>query len=456
MGGFDARHQTCRRAVHLAVTRTGSQRCDPWRCHLEEAADGPQSLARRCHSLHALAFLRRTARDVGKRLGALGRSLATSTTPTRGGQRCPYRARVQQNALVAAADSYPGMPVRLEAEGQFNVAVRVGEDVLLRFPRHAFGAGQLAFEVRLLERVRRHLQMAVPEGVEVALDEPIGRAYVAHRYLPGTVVRSEDVAAWPAARVQQVGAEVGVFLRELHALASVGREAGGAQLTARAFGKSLAEEFDELLADRTNDLGRTRARREAATVAALPDHPAVLCHGDLGGNIVFDDRTESVGVIDFAGCVVTHPAFDLASLSTLGDGIVAACITTHPDLGRAMDHAKAVRETFALQDALNGARQEDWAYVDEILSGYTRANARSGRGVLPCKRTRTLVLAGVAAVGTMGTPPCRYACVVGDNASVLARGRRRHREWRPCRPIIQDGRARACNPSGNGVASVCQ
>ena len=85
---------------------------------------------------------------------------------------------------------------------------------------------------------------------------------------------------------------------------------------------------------------------------------------------MFDDRTESVGVIDFAGCVVTHPAFDLASLSMLGDAVVAACTTTHPDLRRAMDHADAVRGTFALQDALNGARQEDWAYVDEILSGY--------------------------------------------------------------------------------------
>lgn len=260
--------------------------------------------------------------------------------------------------------------MRLEGEGQLSVAVRVGHETLLRFPRHAFGADQLAFEVRLLERVRPYLQMSVPEVVEVALDEPIGRAYVAHRHLPGTVVRGEDIAAWPAARVQRVGAEVGVFLRELHALASVGREAGASQLTARAFGKSLAEEFDELLAHRTNDLGRARAHREAATVAGLPDHPAVLCHGDLGGNIVFDERTESVGVIDFGGCVVTHPAFDLASLPTLGDDLVTACITMHPDLRRAIDHADAVRGTFALQDALNGARQEDWAYVDEILSGY--------------------------------------------------------------------------------------
>lgn len=71
-------------------------------------------------------------------------------------------------------------------------------------------------------------------------------------------------------------------------------------------------------------------------------------------------------------------------------------------------------------------------------------------------RTRTLVLAGVAACRDHGHAPL----------SLCVRGRRQcvgsgSRSWsaprrRPCRPIIQDGRARARNPSGNGVASVCQ
>ena len=102
----------------------------------------------------------------------------------------------------------------------------------------------------------------------------------------------------------------------------------------------------------------------------MPDHPTVLCHTDLGGNIVFDDDTGAVGVIDFGSCMVTHPAFDLATLSVLGDDFVTACLTTNPDLGRAVDHAGAVRGTFALQDAIYGARQQDWGYVDDVLAGY--------------------------------------------------------------------------------------
>ena len=241
---------------------------------------------------------------------------------------------------------------------------------MLRFPRHALGVARLAFEVRLLERIRPHLHIAVPEVVEVALDEPVGRAYVAHRYIRGRVVRREDVASWTPARIQRVGAEIGVFLGELHALASVAHDAGAARQTARSFAETLAKEFDQLLADHTYDEAKGRAARETAALAALPDNPTVLCHTDLGGNIVFDDDTGAVGVIDFGSCTITHPAFDLATLSVLGGDFVTACLTTHPELGRAVHHAGAVRGTFALQDALYGARQQEWAYVDEVLRGY--------------------------------------------------------------------------------------
>ena len=49
----------------------------------------------------------------------------------------------------------------------------------------------------------------------------------------------------------------------------------------------------------------------------------------------------------------------------------------------------------------------------------TRCAIKRARG-LPCSRE-------LLHVGTIGTLLCRYACVVGDSASVLARGRGRHR-----------------------------
>lgn len=272
--------------------------------------------------------------------------------------------------LAVAAELYPGRRVRLEGEGQLCVAVRVGDELLVRFPRHGLGAERLAMEVRLLERIYPQVDMTVPDIVEVALQEPVGRARVAHRYLPGKIVRREDVASWPAARVQEVGAQVGAFLRDLHPLAPLALEAGVEARTAHAFATALADDFDELVAPRTGPAGRSRAQEETAALAALPDLPAVLCHTDLGGNILCDEATGAVAVIDFGSCMITHPAFDVATLSVLGEAFIAACVAEHPDLAFAVDHAAAARETFALQDVLYGARQQDWAYVEDALAGY--------------------------------------------------------------------------------------
>ena len=85
----------------------------------------------------------------------------------------------------------------------------------------------------------------------------------------------------------------------------------------------------------------------------------MLCHTDLGGNLLFNDATGRLAVIDFADSTITHPAFDVASLSVLGDALVEAGAD-----------ALVVRATFALQDTRNAAGQGDWRYVDEVLAGY--------------------------------------------------------------------------------------
>lgn len=275
-----------------------------------------------------------------------------------------------QTAVEAAADAYRGQAIRVEGEGQLSVAVRVGGELLLRFPRHALGVDHLRLEVRLLELIRPHVDLAVPEVLEVALDRPVGRAYVAHRYLPGEVVGRAAVDQWPQERTRDVGAQVGVFLRQLHSLAAVAREVGVRRLGPRVVAEGLAHEFSELLASRTSDLGRSRAHREIAAMARLPDDPLVLCHTDLGGNIIFDEESGTVSVIDFGSCLITHPAFDVASISVLGDDFVTSCLAAHPALASARQYSGAVEGTFVLQDALYGARQQDWPYVDEVLAGY--------------------------------------------------------------------------------------
>lgn len=274
------------------------------------------------------------------------------------------------DALAAARRLYRGRDVRPAGAGQLSLAVIVDDELLVRFPRHPFGMEQMDFEVRLLDRIRTVIPVAVPEVIEVALDRPIGEAHVAHRLLPGEVVTPAVVAHWAEPRLLAVAEQVAVFLRHLHHLTVEGGAAGTPRLSPHEFAAHLAREFATWLAPRATERGRVRASAELRGLAGIAAEPAVLCHTDLGGNILFDERTGSVSVIDFGSCLITHPAVDVASLSVLGDAFVAACATTYPLLGDLIEAAAAVRNTFALQDALYGARQEDWEYVDAILADY--------------------------------------------------------------------------------------
>ena len=58
-----------------------------------------------------------------------------------------------------------------------------------------------------------------------------------------------------------------------------------------------------------------------------------------------------------------------------GDGddgaqLMAACAVTYPAITERQDDSHVVRATFHLQDALYGARQGDWPYVDDVLRSY--------------------------------------------------------------------------------------
>src|SRR5881394_1577671 len=136
--------------------------------------------------------------------------------------------------------------MEIEGEGQLNTAVRDG-DLIRRYPKHRFGVERLAFEVRLLEHVSPHLGDVVPVIVDVDLDLPVGEAFVAHKRIPGTVLRAEDVSGMPRPQLRRVSAHVAAFLREFHGLVKQGREAGVPEMSPSDFAAALTAEVDQLL-----------------------------------------------------------------------------------------------------------------------------------------------------------------------------------------------------------------
>lgn len=129
-------------------------------------------------------------------------------------------------------------------------------------------------------------------------------------------------------------------------------------------------EASRWLRPRMNDEQWRRLETELKTLASLSTDRTGLCHTDIGGNILYDEETESVAFIDFGSAIVADPVLDVASLSVLGPRFVANCADRYGLVGERLEDARIVRATFHLQDALYGARQDDWDYVDAILSSY--------------------------------------------------------------------------------------
>ena len=274
-------------------------------------------------------------------------------------------------ALAAARLEFPGASTGIEGEGQLSTAVRVDGDLIVRFPKHAFGIDRLKFEVKLLDRVRPHLTLQVPQIVRVELDRPVGQAFVAHRAIAGVILTAERVRATPPDTTAAIARQVATILEQLHSLVEPAASLGAPVMAPAAFAASLAAEVETLLAPRMTSRAAARAEQELADLATVPGTPLALCHTDIGGNILWDDATNRIAVIDFGSCFVTHPALDVASLSVLGEDFMDECASHYPLLGELQEPATRVRATFALQDALYGARQDDWPYVDDILASYS-------------------------------------------------------------------------------------
>src|SRR5437588_11979073 len=80
--------------------------------------------------------------------------------------------RGMEEAIDLVRRVFPGRTVEVEGEGQLSSAFRVDDDLVVRVPRHAFGVERLRHEVALLAAIRAEMSVAVPEIVDVVLDQP--------------------------------------------------------------------------------------------------------------------------------------------------------------------------------------------------------------------------------------------------------------------------------------------
>jgi Ser/Thr protein kinase RdoA (MazF antagonist) len=79
--------------------------------------------------------------------------------------------------------------------------------------------------------------------------------------------------------------------------------------------------------------------RHGARLGNVPNHPSVLVHADLGGNVLYDDASGQVSFIDFGSAMIADPVLDVASLSVLGRELMGRCVRAYPLLAELLEDA---------------------------------------------------------------------------------------------------------------------
>jgi aminoglycoside phosphotransferase (APT) family kinase protein len=225
------------------------------------------------------------------------------------------------SALVRrlVANQFPhwaGLPIRaVENGGWCNRVFHLGEDMIVRLPRHIAYIAQVEKEHRWLPILQPRLPLPIP--TPLAMGQPAeGYSWVwsIYRWLAGETAAPERIAD-----MRDFAASLGSFLTAMHNIDSTGGPPAGPHSFYR--GGALATydaQTQEALAILKGKIDIAAARRvwEAALATTWTAAP-VWIHGDVsvGNLLVRDGRLHAV--IDFGNMAVGDPACDLAMAWTL-------------------------------------------------------------------------------------------------------------------------------------------
>lgn len=272
---------------------------------------------------------------------------------------------------IASALGRPEILSALVIEGGQNNLVLDTDELIVRVPRHDGASRDLERETKVLAALVGRLPLPIPNVVVKTLAS--GIVVAMHMKLPGTALL--DLAGVSFAARQQLADTLAGFLLALHALSvDVLSGADEPDDPLAEWSDLLAEVDAKVLPLLSTDTAMTvRAKFERFLAGTGEPHPRVVIHGDFGtGNILVDNGKVS-GIIDFAGCTIGDPAYDLASLSAgLGDDFLALMRRSYPGIDAMRERISFYRSTFPLLDVLFGLEHGDVSALSAGLEALRR------------------------------------------------------------------------------------
>ncbi len=257
---------------------------------------------------------------------------------------------------------HPHMTVqsaRLNTDGAQNDVVIVASDDgnwIFRFTKNDPARAALDRELRLLDAVKLHMPIPVPDPVIRESDA------MAYRMLEGEPLTAWLIASLDESTQQRLADQLGGFLRTLHGM-SPGllpereRQAGGEGF--RELHMRLREKlypfFDPHQREWTD---RLFADGDGIYDNLPQEHASRLIHNDLKiGHVLYDARTRQLsGVLDFGIACYDPPDIDICNLlQCFGETFVTRMFNAYPDACALLPRARFavhVMELEALYDGL--------------------------------------------------------------------------------------------------------
>ncbi len=242
----------------------------------------------------------------------------------------------------------------------------INDELVFRFPRDDQGRQSLAQEARILELVRKYVQIRIPH-FEYQEDD-----LVVYRLIPGKSLYRNDILALDEVTQDQLAEQVATFLRQLHGIPKQELELHGISPFGGTRGledcvrfyQDIERELFPLLMNMAKDWVRQLFEPILDGRVSLECEPA-LTHNDLAPyHFLYDKARRKInGVIDFGTAGIGDPASDFALIiNSYGENFLRRMAKYYPQIHDALDRARFYAGRLELEWALIGIRSGDLSW----------------------------------------------------------------------------------------------
>jgi len=205
-------------------------------------------------------------------------------------------------------------------EGWDHEILIVDDKYVFRFPNDAEYRGKLKQEISILKHIAPMLAANIPNYDFIAPDG----SFAGYPIVPGQIISLQMFKALSKEERSSLTRQVAEFLTTLHQLLEKNHQLPTLpeEYMYQHFRDSRKNALEHLpSALSSKDFQKVEAIISDMEKVLEEDKPSVFLHGDLyHKHILWDDKNQKLGVIDFSDMTIGDPAIDFAELYEYGRG----------------------------------------------------------------------------------------------------------------------------------------